>query len=140
MTYSISYPYDGRKRYFSGGGGLVSTVSDYSRFAQMMLNGGELDGVRLLSPKTVDFMTHDRLQQTPGSNGFGLGFGVIRDEAGIAEVSSVGTYRWGGYFYTDFFIDPKEQLIGVFMGQLRNAEGVRLHERFRVLAYQSIVK
>ena len=140
MGYSISYPYNGQKRYYSGGGGLVSTATDYAKFAQMLLNGGELDGARLLSPKTVDFMSHNRLEGIDPNTGFGLGFGMARNAGDVKELSSAGTYGWGGFFYTDFFIDPKEKLIGVFMSQMHPAEGVDLSNKFRVLAFQSIVK
>jgi CubicO group peptidase (beta-lactamase class C family) len=139
-VYSASYPYKGPKRYFSGGGGLVSTAPDYLRFAQMLLNGGELDGVRLLSPKSVELMTVNHLGTLEADFGFGLGFGVIRDERDLRELGSIGRYRWGGFFYTDFFIDPQEELIGIFMAQLYPNGGLRLPEKFRVLASQAIVE
>ncbi len=140
LVYSVSYPYEGPRRYYSGGGGLVSTALDYARFAQMLLNGGELDGVRLLSPKSVELMTVNHLTEVKAQAGFGLGFGVIRDERDLKELGSVGAYGWGGFFYTNFFVDPAEELIGVFMAQLRPAGGLRLAEQFRVLAYQAIVE
>lgn len=118
-------------RFESGGGGLFSTASDYLRFTRMLLNGGELDGVRLLSPKTVDFMTSDHLGTIPGSTypgyGFGLGFSV-RTSSGINDMpGSVGEYLWGGAQGTWFWIDPKENLIAIFMSQ-RPGE-VRVHYR-----------
>lgn len=140
LVYSVSYPYRGPKRYFSGGAGLVSTVVDYARFAQMLLNGGELDGVRLLSPKTVELMTTNHLGAVEAAPGFGLGFGIIRDERDLRELASIGRYGWGGFFYTDFFIDPQEELIGVFMAQLHPNGNLRLHEKFRVLATQAIIE
>jgi CubicO group peptidase (beta-lactamase class C family) len=140
MAYSVSYPYRGPKRYYSGGGGLVSTASDYARFAQMLLNGGELDGVRLLSPKSVELMTANHVGGLDVDFGFGLGFGVVRDERDLKELGSVGRYGWGGFFYTDFFIDPQEELIGIFMAQLHPSGGLRLQEKFRVLATQAIVE
>jgi CubicO group peptidase (beta-lactamase class C family) len=139
-VYSASYPYQGPKRYFSGGGGLVSTAGDYARFAQMLLNGGELDGVRLLSPKSVELMTMNHVGGLDVDFGFGLGFGVTRDERDLRELGSVGRYGWGGFFYTDFFVDPQEELIGVFMAQLHPSGGLRLHEKFRVLATQAIIE
>lgn len=140
MVYSASYPYHGPQRYFSGGGGLVSTAPDYLRFAQMLLNGGELDGARLLSPKSVELMTLNHVGLLEANLGFGLGFGVIRDERDLGELGSVGRYGWGGFFYTDFFIDPQEEMIAVFMAQLRPSGGLRLHEKFRVLASQAIME
>lgn len=140
MAYSVTYPYRGPKRYFSGGAGLVSTASDYARFAQMLLNGGELDGVRLLSPKSVELMTANHVGTLDVDFGFGLGFGIIRDERDLRELGSVGRYGWGGFFYTDFFIDPQEELIGIFMAQLHPSGGLRLQEKFRVLATQAIIE
>ena len=110
----------------SGGGGLASTAMDYARFMQFMLNGGELGGVRLLGPRTVDFMTADHLGPIPihpgGSStlmspgyGFGLGF-AVRTATGLASVpGSVGMYYWGGLAGTTFFIDPKEDFFATLM-------------------------
>jgi CubicO group peptidase (beta-lactamase class C family) len=127
----------------SGGGGLVSTASDYMRFAQMMLNGGELDGVRLLSPKTVELMTMNHLgkiQMGFGRTGvgFGLGFAVALDQGEIGELGSAGEYNWGGAAGTSFWIDPTEQLIGVFMVQ-SIPHRTTLSNQFKVLTYQALV-
>lgn len=138
LTYSTDYPYNGPQTYYSGGGGLVSTVSDYARFSQMMLNDGELDGVRLLSRKTVELMTSNRLAKMDIDFGFGLGFGVVRDESDLNEIGSVGTFSWGGFFYTNFFIDPQEQMIGIFMCQLHPSGGLDLGGKIRILCYQAI--
>ncbi len=138
LIYSTDYPYNGPRTYFSGGGGLVSTVSDYFRFAQMMLNGGKFNGVRLLSRKTVALMTMDQLANMDVDSGFGLGFGLVRDESDLREVGSVGRYGWGGFFFTNFFIDPQEQMIGIFMCQLHPSGGLDLGERIRILSYQAI--
>ena len=138
LTYSTDYPYNGPRTYFSGGGGLVSTVLDYVRFSQMMLNGGELDGVRLLSRKTVELMTSNRLAKMDVDFGFGLGFSVVRDESDLNEIGSVGTFGWGGFFYTNFFIDPQEQMIGIFMCQLHPSGGLDLGGKIRILCYQAI--
>jgi CubicO group peptidase (beta-lactamase class C family) len=118
-------------RFESGGGGLYSTAADYLRFTRMLLAGGELDGVRLLSPKTVEFMTSDHLGAVPGSNypgyGFGLGF-AVRTATGMNDVpGSVGEYLWGGAQGTYFWIDPREQLIAIFMSQ--RPGDVRVHYR-----------
>jgi CubicO group peptidase (beta-lactamase class C family) len=114
------------KTWQSGGGALVSTAMDYARFCQMLLNGGVLDGKRILSPKTVAYMASDHLDASiapgplylPGAGfGFGLGFAVRRD-AGVASVSgSVGEFNWGGAGGTYFWIDPKEDLFVVFSMQ-----------------------
>jgi CubicO group peptidase (beta-lactamase class C family) len=123
------------RKFESGGGGLVSTAGEYLRFAQMLLNGGELDGVRLLSPKTVAWMAADHLgpavargaDYLPGAGyGFGLGF-AVREAAGIAPLhGSPGDYFWSGAGGTYFWIDPREELIGILMLQ---APSLRLHYR-----------
>ncbi|MDA1315240.1 MAG: serine hydrolase [Acidobacteria bacterium] len=137
MAHSVTYPYEGSKSYFSGGGGLLSTIRDYYRFAQMILNGGELEGERLLSRKTVELMTSDQVGDLQ-ERGFGLGFSVERGPREFGGLGSIGTHGWGGFFYTSFFIDPEEELIGIYMSQLHPSGGLDLAEKFRVLAYQSI--
>ena len=114
------------QKWESGGGGLMSTAMDYARFAQMLLNGGSLDGKRILGPRTVAYMTADHVGTViaPGSAflpgpgfGFGLGFGV-RKEAGVSAVAgSVGEFNWGGAGGTYFWIDPREDLFVVYMMQ-----------------------
>ncbi len=138
MRICVTYPYDGPKRYFSGGGGLCSTISDYARFCQMMLNGGELDGVRLLSRKTVELMTADHVGELNAGTGFGLGFGVTRSLREAGELTSVGACRWGGFWYTTFFIDPSEKLLGVCMAQLYPSGAATLNDKFEALAHQAI--
>jgi len=139
MKTSVTYPYEGTHRYCSGGGGLCSTVPDYARFIQMMLNGGELDGVRLLSPTTVKMMSTDQVGDLKSDSGFGLGFGVTRSLREAGELTSVGAYRWGGYWYTTFFIDPAEKLIGVCMVQLHPSGKATLNDKFEALAHQAII-
>ena len=127
----------------SGGGGLVSTASDYARFLQMLLNGGTLDGRRLLSRKTIELMTADHLGPITGApdlllpgHGFGLGF-AVRLHAGIAHVpGSIGTYFWGGLAGTTFWVDPAEQLFALMLIQ---APGQRDYYRslFRDLVYSA---
>ena len=119
-----SRPYYDPTTFFSGGGGLVSTTTDYMRFAQMLLNGGELDGVRILSPTTVALMSRnqmprDRPERAPGV-GFGLDFSVVLDAVG-KEYVSVGEYSWGGAAGTWFWIDPVEDLI--FVGMIQHTGG-----------------
>ncbi|HQG48319.1 MAG TPA: serine hydrolase, partial [Sedimentisphaerales bacterium] len=139
MKASVDYPYAGTHNYRSGGGGLCSTVPDYARFIQMMLNKGELDGVRLLSPKTVEMMSTDQIGDLNRDMGFGLGFGVTRNLR-ESELTSVGAYRWGGYWYTTFFIDPSEKMIGVCMAQISPSGKATLNDQFEALAHQAIVE
>ena len=139
FVFTVTYPYEGPRRYFSGGGGLCSTISDYARFAQMLLNGGELDGVRLLSPTTVKMMTTDQVGDLNRDTGFGLGFGVTRNLREAGELTTVGAYRWGGFWYTTFFIDPVENMFGVCMAQVYPAGKATLNDQFEALAHQAIV-
>ena len=128
----------------SGGAGLVSTARDYLRFAQMMLNGGELDGVRILSPKTVQLMTSNHLGDLPmgwGGKGlgFGLGFGLVLEPEITGEVSSAGEFNWGGAAGTRFWVDPEENLIGIFMVQ-SIPHRTRLAGDFKVLVYSAMTQ
>ena len=132
---------DGPRQSFSGGAGLLSTASDYARFLQMIVNGGELDGVRVLSPKTVELMSsnHTGAIFNEGRTGFGLGFEVVEHVGRSAEHGSVGLLSWGGAYYTDFCADPKEQVVAVLMTQLLPSGGSDMHGKFRALVYQAIV-
>lgn len=132
---------DGPRQCFSGGAGLLSTARDYARLLQMLENGGVLDGVRLLSPKTVELMTanHTGTLYEEGRAGFGLGFAVMEDLGRTASYGSEGAYRWGGAYFTTYWVDPKERLVAVMMTQLLPARGYNLQETFRTLVYQSIV-
>jgi CubicO group peptidase (beta-lactamase class C family) len=132
---------EGPRVSFSGGAGLVSTAGDYARFLQMLLNGGELDGARVLGPKTVALMSQDHLDALYGSPGygFGLGFQVLEDPGKAGQYGSPGLYSWGGAYATSYWIDPVEQIVGVFMIQLLPRGGLDLAERFRTLVYQAIV-
>jgi CubicO group peptidase (beta-lactamase class C family) len=134
---------------YSGGHGLVSTTADYLRFAQMVLNKGELDGVRLLGPKTMGLMTTNHLPpallpmamgevEMPGF-GFGLGFSVMMDVAQSGMMGSVGLHGWGGYASTHFWVDPQEQLIGILMLQLLPSGTYPTTEDFRTLVYQALL-
>jgi len=135
-----------KPKYLSGGGGMVSTAADYLRFAQMLLNGGELDGVRILSRKTVDYMTSDHLGGVRGpaylpGPGYGFGLGVkVRTSAGEADSpGSIGDYDWGGLGGTYFWVDPKERLIGIWMMQ---APGPRVYYRrlMRAMVYGAMTQ
>jgi len=138
FTYSADYPARGPKKLFSGGAGLVSTAADYMRFCQMMLDGGKVGNTRLLSRKSVELMTQDQLGKISSDQGFGLGFGVNGVKAPLSELGSPGEYNWGGFFYTQFSIDPKEQMIVIFMGQLHPAGDLTLDRQAIELAYQAI--
>ena len=131
----------------SGGGGMVSTAIDYARFLQMLLNGGTLDGQRILGPKTIEYMTSDHLGSAvvpgpyylPGPGyGFGLGFAVRRD-AGVSPVNgSPGDYNWGGAGGTAFWVDPKEQMFVVFMMQ-SPSQRLRYRPLLRDMIYAAII-
>jgi CubicO group peptidase (beta-lactamase class C family) len=136
------------RRFESGGGGMVATAQDYARFAQMLLNGGTFDGKRYLGPKTVAYMTSDQLGTAivpgpyylPGPGyGFGLGF-AVRKQTGLAPFAgSAGDYNWGGAGGTYFWVDPREDMLVVFMMQ---APSQRLHYRqvIRDMVYAAIEK
>ncbi len=139
FVYSADYPSRGPKKLFSGGAGLVSTAMDYARFCEMMLEDGKLGSNRLLSRKSVELMTHDQLGKISPDMGFGLGFGVDGAKSPLSELGSAGAYEWGGFFYTGFSIDPKEQMIVVFMAQLHPTGDLTLDRQVHELAYQAIV-
>jgi len=132
----------GPRACFGGGAGLLSTANDYGRFLQMLLNGGELEGVRILSPKTVELARsnhvgdHFRFDQ----DAFGLGFWVIDEVGRYGELGSEGSYGWGSAYYPQYFVDPKERLLGVFLTQLRPAGDCDLNKKFKVLSYQALIK
>ena len=142
LTYSASFHYDGPQTYYSGGAGLVSTAGDYARFLQLMLNGGELDGVRLLSPRTVEFMTRNQigdLNVSPGVK-FGLGFAVIDDPGLVGETQSAGNYNWGGFFNTSFFVDPSERMFAVLLTQRFPGDETNLRDKFVSAVYQAMLE
>lgn len=141
-------------RILSGGGGLVSTAHDYQRFMDMLLAGGELDGVRVLSPRTLEYMTRNHL---PGGQdmetlaqdsfsetnmagvGFGLGFAVVQDAAASKLPMTEGTFTWGGAASTTFYVDPMEELTFSFFTQLLPSSTHPIRERLAPLVYQAIV-
>ena len=134
-----------RAQYFSGAGGLTGSAADYLRFSQMLLNGGQVDGVRLLGRKTVELMTSDAtgaldLRNYAGDQvlkgyGFGLGVRVRRSTGENGWMGSIGDFGWAGALGTYFWIDPKEQLIGIVMIQTRNT---RLRMEYPNLVYQAV--
>lgn len=140
---------------FSGGGGLISTASDYMIFCEMLRNGGSYDGVRILGPKTVQYMTINHLTDEVRNEGadefpashlypgqsFGLGFGVIIDPGQSQVISSKGEYSWGGAANTKFWIDPEEDLVGILMTQLLGSpwsDDTRYH--MKIATYQALTE
>jgi CubicO group peptidase (beta-lactamase class C family) len=132
---------DGAK-YESGGGGMVSTMEDYLRFTAMLANKGELSGKRLLGKQTVALMTTDHTGNRPGRPpglGFGLGFEVRTTTGEAALPGSVGEYGWAGNAGTLFWIDPKEQLIAIYMVQVSDPDRVALRNQFRTMVQSAII-
>jgi CubicO group peptidase (beta-lactamase class C family) len=151
---ALGEPFKTPPRWLSGGGGLVSTSGDYTRFASMLLGGGALDGVRLLSPRTVRYMSRNHL---PGGAdlaafgwplfaetkydgvGFGLGLAVTDDPVATKVLGSAGESYWGGMASTAFWVDPAEDLLVVFMTQLLPSSTYPLRSQLRQLVYQSLI-
>ena len=137
---------EGPRKVFSGGAGLVSTASDYGRFAQMLLNGGTFNGVRLLSPRGVALMTGNHVGDRfandfaprPGM-GFGLGVAVTLDPAVAGMYGTIGSFGFSGAYYTHFWVDPDEDLVMIVLSQLRPVFDATLQAKFRTLTYQAIV-
>ena len=134
----------------SGGSGLISTTSDYRQFAQFILNKGELDGVRLLGPRTVEMMTCNHLPialipiafegaEPMLGMGFGLGFGVMLDAAQSGVMGSVGDHSWGGYAETFFWIDPVEDMFAILMSQYLPSQTYPIRKEFRTSVYQALI-
>ena len=134
---------EGPRTSFSGGAGLLSTASDYGRFLQMMLNGGELNGVRILSPKTVELMTANHVGDLPhfyAGNGFGLGFSIRQDLGSQGTPGSPGEFSWLGAYHSIYWVDPAEELVVVYLSQLIPAGTIDDHIRLRNLVYQAIIE
>ncbi len=133
---------NGPRKSFSGGAGLLSTAADYFRFLQMLLNGGELDGVRILSRKSVELMTTNHLRviggYTPGV-GFGLGFTVLEELGTRGIPGSEGEYGWGGAYGSTYWVDPEEELVVVYFKQLRPSNNLDDREKLRSIIYSSII-
>jgi CubicO group peptidase (beta-lactamase class C family) len=132
---------EGPRKAFSGGAGLLSTAENYATFLQMMLNGGELDGRRYLSRKTVELMTSNHLRNVAFRDGvgFGLGFSVVTDEGARGEPGSVGEYGWGGAYHSTYWVDPREQLVVVHLTQVLPAGDLDDFGKVRAIVYQAIV-
>jgi CubicO group peptidase (beta-lactamase class C family) len=141
-------------KWFSGGGGLLSTASDYARFCQMLLNRGELNGVRLLAPKAIAMMTSDQLPSgvaraggyedmapTPEmGHSFGLGFAVRTDPGHSPLSGSVGEYFWAGAYGTYFWVDPQEKMFAVMMVQMPFPQSGPYRRAMRELVYGALVR
>ncbi len=147
-------PYLEPTKNYSGGGGLVSTMNDYSRFCQMLMNGGELDGARILSPTTVRHMRSNHLpdnkdmaamgqpvwsETSYDGIGFGLGFAVVLDPVKASIVASPGEHHWGGAASTFFWLDPSEDLYTIFLTQLIPSSTYPIRRELRARVYQSLV-
>ena len=132
---------DGPRKAFSAGAGLLSTATDYATFLQMMLNGGELDGTRILSRKTVESMLSDHLGGIPfrPGQGFGLGFSITHDPAASGLPGSAGEFGWGGAYHSTYWADPKEEMVVVYLTQIIPAIGLDDQQKVRSLVYQAIV-
>ncbi len=136
----------GPKKCLSGGAGILSTAVDYGRFLQMLLNGGVLDGVRVLSPKSVELMhvnaTRDLYRRDGWGRGetFGLGFWVREDIGTYGELGSKGAFGWGSAYYPIYWVDPEQRLVGLFMTQLMPAADLPLSRQFPVMVYQALVR
>ena len=130
----------GPRQDFAGGAGLISTAGDYARFLQMLLNGGELDGARILSPTTVTQMTADQVDTLYDARGlgFGLGFEILEDPGLAGQFGSVGRYGWGGAYATNYWVDPADGVVVVLMQQLLPARGLDLADKFRTMVYAAL--
>ena len=131
-------------KFLSGGGGLVSTVQDYARFLQMLLNGGGFEGKQLLGKKTVELMLRDHLGDIPNNwmsdgLGFGLGASVVRNRGLYGALVSEGTVSWAGIYNTFYFLDPKEEMIGIIMMQREPFESFEFNRKFQNLCMQAII-
>lgn len=132
---------DGPRESFSGGAGLLSTAHDYGRFLQAILDGGELDGNRILSPKSVELMTANHIGDLMGPEaGFGLGFQVVRDLGARGQMGSEGEFSWGGAYHSTYWGDFTEDLVVTYFTQVRPAAGLDDHQKLRTLVYGAITE
>jgi CubicO group peptidase (beta-lactamase class C family) len=131
---------DGPHQCFGGGAGLLSTASDYSRFLRMLAGGGSLEGVRVLAPKTVALMASNFVGSlhNSGRTGFGLGFEVVEHMGRSGRYGSEGAFGWGSAYYSSYWIDPQEDMLGVYFSQLLPNGGLDLQNKFRTMAYAAI--
>jgi len=139
--YDTDYPVKGAKRFFSGGAGLSSTAKDYATFLQMYLNKGELNGVRLLSRTTVRSIMANQIGDIwkDGPKNYGLAFGVVNQKGeDSGGLGSEGTFDWGGYFNTQYFADPEEQIIGILMKQTQGTSNDNTAWKFRQMLFSAV--
>lgn len=131
---------NGPRTAFSGGAGLLSTAPDYMRFLQALLNRGTLDGVRILSRKSVELMTVDHLESIPyrPGEGFGLGFSLLKDLGARGTLGSPGEFGWGGAYHSTYWVDPAEELIVVHLTQVIPASGLDDYGTVRAIVYASL--
>lgn len=133
-----NYPLMG-STYYSGGGGLSAPIMDYAIFLQMLLNGGEYNGVRLLGRNTVRMMTMNQVGDlNMGDDKFGLGFGIVTEKGSANTPAQAGTFSWGGAFATSYWVDPKEKMVLLFYRQLQSSTHGDVVEKFRALTYQAL--
>ena len=133
---------DDSAKYESGGGGMMSTLEDYLRFTSALANGGAFQGKRIIGSKTLEFMTADHTLNRPGRPpglGFGLGFEVRQRTGDSALPGSVGEYGWAGNAGTLFWIDPKEQLIAIYMVQVSDPDRIALRNQFRTMVQAALI-
>ncbi len=138
--FSATYPTSSDHNFLAGGAGLCSTVPDYYRFLQMLLNGGSLDGVQILSPQTVKLMTTDHVGELLDNNGFGLGFGVTRSLREAGELDAVGRYFWGSFWYGTFFVDPTREIIAIALANKHPAGDATLNQNMVTYVYQALTE
>jgi CubicO group peptidase (beta-lactamase class C family) len=132
------YPLAGSK-YYSGGSSLSSSILDYAIFLQMLLNGGEYNGTRILGRNTVRMMTTNQIGDlTLRDNKFGLGFEIVTERGSAKSPANVGTFSWSGAFATNYWVDPKEKLVMLFYRQIQNTTHTDVVEKFRALVYQAL--
>ena len=139
--YDTDYPIKGAKRFFSGGAGLSSTAKDYSTFLQMYLNEGSYNGVRILSPTSIQSIMGDQMgiSLSDGRFYYGLAFGVhTQKDQDLGGSGSEGTFDWGGYFNTQYFADPEEEVIGILMKQTQNKWDDNTGWKFRQMTFAAI--
>ncbi|WP_340111234.1 serine hydrolase domain-containing protein [Maribellus mangrovi] len=140
--YDTDYPIKGAKSFFSGGAGLSSTAKDYAVFLQMYLNGGEYNGIRLLSRKTVNVILSNQIGDIWGENSdnkFGLAFELVTETGqNKGGNGSMGTFSWGGYFNTQYFADPEENIIGIIMKQTQGTVHDATGWKFKQLVFQTL--
>jgi len=128
-----------KKSYFSGGGGLSSTIYDYAVFLQMLLNNGEYNGQRLLSRNTVRMMTMNQIGDLPfGDTRFGLGFSIVTEEGSRMSPIQEGSYSWGGAFSTIYWVDPKEKMVVLLYQQMWGQHVSDVDKTYKVLVYQGL--